>query len=207
MPRNAASSPSRLVSAGAGPNLSPSLKQFRPGGAALGLRNQQYEPAGAGTFPPAGLSRGFKPEISSTALASNRPSYWKAAGAGGLITWKTVTPPVPAQSGSGGLRFLGSVIRSEGLFAAGDPVEQAADTAGPLVGRRDQAVERVEVEAHRREARWFNWISIRCPRYRFGIVRQFGEGGGEDPLRPPPLTSPGPTLDGGGLGPDRQQAP
>ena len=36
MPRNAASSPRRLVSAGAGPNPSPSLKQLRPGGVAAG---------------------------------------------------------------------------------------------------------------------------------------------------------------------------
>ena len=45
-----------------------------------------------------------------------------------------------------------------------------------------------------------------APCCRLGIVRQFGEGRGQDPLRPSPLASPGPTLDSRRLGPDRQQA-
>ena len=124
-----------------------------------------------------------------------------------MTAGRSASRPVPARSGSGGFRLIRSITGRERLFAAGDPVEQAADAAGPLVGRRDQPVERVEVEAHRREARRLD--RLRRPasplpppdssassakgavRTRFGRPRC-------PPLRPAP--------DGGRLGPDRQQA-
>jgi hypothetical protein len=37
---------------------------------------------------------------------------------------------------TGRSQLVGPVIRWKGFFAAGDPVEQAADAAGPLVGCR-----------------------------------------------------------------------
>src|SRR3954465_1250566 len=52
------------------------------------------------------------------------------------------------------------VNRQEGSFAPGDPVEQATPAAGPLVGRRDQSVEGVKIEAHGREARRLDRLPI-----------------------------------------------